>query len=381
MKRIKGVLTGILKGGLALLLIGGGPTVGSGATLKRTQQKLKQTEKRLSYYNSQLGRLKRRIEKRKRDLKWIEVKLAKTQKLIKKLEAQLKNSSSQIEELQREKGELQRQLREIEGQIAKFLSENYYLEAQQLKGEISITDLINSALYRQISKEYSKKVAQLVGEERLLQQKIQKINRKIRDILVKKRKLERQKAYLAKLQKRREKELAQLKAQKEEYWKKIQELKQKQAVLQQLLERLKIVRKNPKQLSKAPRRFRHLRFTSPVRGVVIQRFGSYMDPLYHIRIYNNSIVIKTRPNAKVRAVERGEVVYIGEYGGKKVLFIKHPNGVFSIYSNLSKISPLLKKGSKVKRREVIARVKDSLEFGMSYKENYLNPLRYIKIYQ
>ena len=381
MSWLKGILTGLLQGGVALLLVGGIPTIGAGASLKKTQQRLKRTKQKLSYYNSQLGRLKRQIEKRERDLKWIEAKLARTQRLIKKLEAQLKDSSSKIEELQREKGELQRQLREIEGQIAKFLSENYYLEAQQLKGEISIADLINSTLYRQISREYSKKVAQLVGEEKLLQQKIQKINRKIRDILVKKRKLERQKAYLAKLQKRREKELAQLKAQKEEYWQKIQELKQKQAVLQRLLEQLKIVKKNPKQLSKAPRRFRHLRFTSPVRGVVVQRFGSYMDPLYHIRIYNNSIVIKTKPNAKVRAVERGEVVYIGEYGGKKVLFIKHPNGVFSIYSNLSKISPLLKKGSKVKRGEVIARVKDSLEFGMSYKENYLNPLRYIKIYR
>ena len=75
----------------------------------------------------------------------------------------------------------------------------------------------------------------------------------------------------------------------------------------------------------------------------------------------------------------GKVVYIGENGDRKVIFIKHPGNLFSIYANLTKISPLLKKGSYVKRGQIIARVKDALEFEVTYKDRPINPLKVIKL--
>ena len=75
----------------------------------------------------------------------------------------------------------------------------------------------------------------------------------------------------------------------------------------------------------------------------------------------------------------GKVVYIGDNGERKVLFIKHSGNLFSIYANLSKISPLLKKGSYVKRGQIIARVKDALEFEVTYKDKPINPLRVIRL--
>ena len=75
----------------------------------------------------------------------------------------------------------------------------------------------------------------------------------------------------------------------------------------------------------------------------------------------------------------GKVVYIGENGNKKVIFIKHSGNLFSIYANLEKISPLLKKGSFVKKGQIIARVKDALEFETTYKDKPINPLKIIKL--
>ena len=371
--RIKKIIAPLLIGvGLTLSI----PVSTSGASLKKTKQKLAQTKQKLSYYNRQLGGLQHLIEVKRKDLIWLTNRLKYTQNQIVKLSKELQNSSQIIAQLERKRGNLQQKIREIEGEIALFLSQNYYLDNQQVE---SVNDLINSAIYKQISHQYAQKIAQLLKEKEILEKEIGKINRQIASIKAKKRKLEKQKKYYLKLQKRRDQELAELKQKLGLYWKKIQELKQRQASLQAILEQMKIVKKDAVQMKESPKRFRRLRFVAPVAGQIVQRFGSYVDPLYHIRIYNNSIVIKTQPNAKIHAVERGEVVYIGDYGGKKIVFIKHPNGVFSIYSNLTKVSPFLKKGYKVRRGEIIARVRNSLEFAMSYKENYVNPLRYLSI--
>jgi murein DD-endopeptidase MepM/ murein hydrolase activator NlpD len=117
----------------------------------------------------------------------------------------------------------------------------------------------------------------------------------------------------------------------------------------------------------------------PVYGRVIKKFGSYIDPIYKIKIYNDSITIKTKPNSVVRSIMSGKVVYIGENGDKKVIFIKHPGNLFSIYANLAKISPLLKKGSFIKKGQIIARVKDTLEFEITYKDKPINPLKVIRL--
>ncbi|MRJ06709.1 MAG: hypothetical protein C6I01_04235 [Epsilonproteobacteria bacterium] len=372
-ERVKSIIAPLLLGiGLTFTT----PVSVAGASLKKTKQKLAQTQRKLSYYNRQLGGLKHLIEVKRKDLIWLTNRLNYTQKQIAKLSQELKDSSQVISKLERKRGNLQKQIKEIEDQIAIFLSQNYYLDNQQVE---SISDLINSAIYKQISQQYAQKIAQLLKEKKILEQDIRKINRQINSIKSKKEKLEKQKKYYLSLQKKRDKELSELKQKLKLYWQKIQQLKQRQASLQAFLEKMKIVKKDAVQMKESPKKFYRLRFVAPVAGQIIQRFGSYVDPLYHIRIYNNSIVIKTQPNAKIHAVERGEVVYIGDYGGKKIIFIKHPNGVFSIYSNLTKVSPFLKKGYKVRRGEIIARVKNSLEFAMSYKENYVNPLRYLSI--
>ena len=118
----------------------------------------------------------------------------------------------------------------------------------------------------------------------------------------------------------------------------------------------------------------------PLRGKIIKHFGSYIDPVYKIRIYNDSITIKPyTPQSTVRAILNGKIVYIGNNDDKKIIIIRHKNDLFSIYANLSKISPILKKGFYVKKGQIIARVKDALEFEVTYKENPINPLKVIRL--
>ncbi len=84
---------------------------------------------------------------------------------------------------------------------------------------------------------------------------------------------------------------------------------------------------------------------------------------------------------KVKATYSGRVTFKGLKGGYgKCIIITHPNGYKSLYAHLSKYKKSLKKGSKVKKGEVIAYVGNTgkstgphLHFGLSKKGRWINP--------
>ena len=126
--------------------------------------------------------------------------------------------------------------------------------------------------------------------------------------------------------------------------------------------------------------YKGIKTIPPVHGTIIKNFGSYIDPVYHIRIYNDSITIKAnKQNSMVRAVLSGRIVYVGQSNSKGVVIIKNKNNLFTIYANLDKISPLLKKGLYIKRGQIIARIKNTLEFEITYKEKPINPTKVIAL--
>lgn len=364
------ILIGVFLG----ILVGIGGNFLWAKSYSQTKRELKQTKKKLGYYNRELGRLEKQMEQKIKNINWLGSRLKSLERQINRLTVQLKNSHQKIQKWEQEQKNIQLTLSKVEEELIQFLSKFYYITNQQVE---SLPDLINGEIYHQLEDIYAKKVAILVNHKKFLQGEIEKLNRKINAILAKQKLLKRQKRKYGALQKRREKELDSLKRKQKEYWNKIQQLKKQQVRLQQFLERLKIIRQGGGQAVKLPKQIAGLRFVAPVKGEVVQRFGSYVDPIYKIRIYNNSVKLKTPPYAKVRAIERGIVVYAGEHDGKKMVFVKHPSGVFSIYSGLYVVAPGVKKGVKVGRGQVIARVKGNLEFAMSYREKYVNPLRLI----
>ncbi len=114
---------------------------------------------------------------------------------------------------------------------------------------------------------------------------------------------------------------------------------------------------------------------------VIKKFGSYIDPIYKIRIFNDNIVLRaSRSGAKVRNVLNGKVVYVGHNNMLgKVVIVEHGNRLHTIYAALDRISPLLKKGSRVKKGTIIGRIKRKLIFQATQNSKYINPLRLIRL--
>ncbi len=121
---------------------------------------------------------------------------------------------------------------------------------------------------------------------------------------------------------------------------------------------------------------------SPIKGArVVKKFGTYIDPIYKIKIFNESVTLKARQkNAKVRSVLNGKVVFVGQNSMLgKVVIVSHPNRLHTVYAGLSRISPLLKNGSKIKKGAVIGKVKSKLIFEATKNSMYLNPLKLISL--
>jgi len=128
--------------------------------------------------------------------------------------------------------------------------------------------------------------------------------------------------------------------------------------------------------------YRGARTISPLRHArVVKKFGTYIDPIYKIKIFNDNVVLQApRLNAKIRNVLNGKVVYIGQNSMLgKVVIVEHGNRLHTIYAALDRISPMLHTGSRVKKGTIIGRVKRKLIFQATQNSKYINPLRLIRL--
>ncbi len=111
--------------------------------------------------------------------------------------------------------------------------------------------------------------------------------------------------------------------------------------------------------------------------VVTKRFGPYVDPVYKIELFNESVSLKSNTkNEKVFSALKGQVVYAKNDAGSlgNVVILKHSGDVHTIYSQLSQIAPTLSVGKVIPQGYVVGRVEDTLIFQATKNNRYLNPL-------
>jgi len=129
-------------------------------------------------------------------------------------------------------------------------------------------------------------------------------------------------------------------------------------------------------------RYRGAKTISPLKHArIVKSFGTYVDPIYKMKIFNESITLKApTTNAKVRNVLNGKVVFAGQNSMLgKVIVIAHGGELHTVYAGLSRISPIIKVGSRVKKGTVIGKVKRKLIFEATKNSKYINPVRLIRL--
>ena len=121
---------------------------------------------------------------------------------------------------------------------------------------------------------------------------------------------------------------------------------------------------------------------SPLPGSkLVKKFGTYVDPIYKIKIFNESITLKSSSsNAKVKNILNGKVVFAGKSSMLgKVVGVAHSRKIHTVYAGLSKIAPTIHVGAKIKKGYVVGKVNEKLIFQATKNSKHINPLKLIKI--
>jgi len=129
-------------------------------------------------------------------------------------------------------------------------------------------------------------------------------------------------------------------------------------------------------------RYRGHKTISPLPGAkVIKKFGTYIDPVYKIKIFNEGITLQApRRDAKVYNVLNGKVVFADNTSMLgKVVVVAHSNRIHTVYAGLSKIAPHLRKGKKIKKGYVVGKVNRRLVFEVTKDTKHIDPLRFIRL--
>ncbi len=175
--------------------------------------------------------------------------------------------------------------------------------------------------------------------------------------------------------------LASIRSKKAGYLSMIRDLKQQSAKLQE------IIRRSEQQAGGAynGKGFRGLkgRLQWPVQGRVALGYGRGSDPLFKTPLFRTGIYIKTEPDAIVRSVQDGKVVFADYFKGYgRLVIISHGGGYHTLYANLNEI--FLKVGDIIEKNAEIGKVAESvlvgapsLYFEVRYKGKPLDPLQWL----
>ncbi len=112
---------------------------------------------------------------------------------------------------------------------------------------------------------------------------------------------------------------------------------------------------------------------------VKRKFGDYVDPIYKIKIFNESVVLaSSTPDATVKSVLAGKVIFAKDTASlQKVVIVENSDEIHTIYAHLSKIAPTIAVGQKIKKGYVIGRVDNDLTFEVTQKNYHIDPLELI----
>ncbi|MDQ1325417.1 MAG: hypothetical protein QG564_541 [Campylobacterota bacterium] len=121
---------------------------------------------------------------------------------------------------------------------------------------------------------------------------------------------------------------------------------------------------------------------SPLSGArVVKEFGTYVDPIYKIKIFNESVTLQSpSSDAKVQNVLNGKVVFAGESSMLgKVVVVAHGDKMHTVYAGLSKIAPNITVGRKIIKGYVLGKVNSKLVFQATKNSKHIDPLKLIQI--
>ncbi|MGB5505084.1 MAG: peptidoglycan DD-metalloendopeptidase family protein [Sulfurovum sp.] len=247
---------------------------------------------------------------------------------------------------------------------------------------------------------YNKKLAKIVDKQNSLRSTLANLNILQAKEVKKARKRAEAEKEAMRLEKKRQREIREAKALAQSKARKAQEaLKQAKTEADRAKARLaaKAAEKEKKKVYKESEKVRQVNSSytpsktykyrggktiSPLPGSkLVKKFGTYIDPVYKIKIFNESITLQSPvTNSKVQNILNGKVVFAGKSSMLgKVVVVSHSKKIHTVYAGLSKIAPTIHVGAKIQKGYVVGKVNEKLIFQATKDSKHINPLKLIKI--
>lgn len=383
-------------------------------------KKIKNTSKKLNSYSKNYSKINRKMAHTAKAILEQKEELSKQEKYLQELKAELdskstsyKDSTEQLQELKKKQEVLKKKQQRIEEElvfvIAKSVSLSIILQEDFKSDADSLIELevLKSMLEdsKRKAQELSDKFLRTSNDVAYLKENATKLESSIKEIDQKRKKL-------LLTQEENKKALKKLQTAKASYKKELKTLLNRQNTLKETLSHLNIIKIDQQKKAKEEKerkaalakkeiyvdnknlpkvkkhgssyqamktiKYRGPKTIAPINDYKItKRYGTYTDPIYGIKIFNESISLKPKKqNAKVRTVFNGKVIYADKTAVlDNIVIVEHSGGLHTIYANLSQIAPNIKTGKKIKKGYTIGRVKDELIFEVTKKTYHINPIR------
>lgn len=380
--------------------------------IKKTSANINQYEKDYASLQSRLQKtardiLKRSktIKKQQREIKSLQIKLEQKETIYQSAKLLLSKLSGSQEKLQQSQNALKSELSELLGRTLSLTILHDTNRSRSSEGIIAETifQSLNEQTRQRIlvlSRQYEDNrdsLRTLTGRTAQLQNEINEI--------------ENQHDALRRAKAKNEKSLASLKRKKEGYRKNLKELIAQKDELERTLRQLNIIKRSEEERARAEAErkanearlasttvpkvkhvgssyhkaktgtYRGAKTIAPLDGYsVLKKFGTYTDPVYQIKIFNESVTLRSKaPNAKVRAVLNGKVVLAQKTAMlNNVIILEHDNGLHTIYAHLDQIAPTVTRGKRIRKGSVIGRIDRDLMFEVTQKNLHIDPLQMIQ---
>lgn len=382
------------------------------AQIKKTSASLKHFDRNFASVNARMAQTAKSILKKERTVLRQRKDITGLEKSLSSKASTLSKSRSELESLTTKQETVEAGQRQLRNDLAQLLARVISLAMMQDDNNTLSPDAIMSEeIFKALNLQTQQQIKALGADYRKNQKMLRSLTGKTAQLRTEISAIERQKRTLEKEKRANEKALAELRGKKARYKKEIKKLLAQKNALKNTLSRLQIIRESKAQKAQAKaeqqrneallaskplpkvksvgssyhkartRRYRGRKTIAPLdHYTVLKRYGTYTDPIYHIKIFNESVSLKpTARNAKVKTIFNGKVILAQNTPLlDNVVIIEHANGLHTIYAHLDRIAPTISKGKRLKKGSVIGRVNDELMFEVTQKNYHIDPLQVIR---
>lgn len=411
------------------------------AATQTTKEKIENTTKNLNTYKTKEKTINKKIEDigndiltNQKNLKNIQQNIQNLSSTVANLKEKYKKEENEINKLNSQNDVLINSKKQIEQRIIKIIADDLSFELATNSGEAkTVQGIIADELFNSLSNIIASDLKDLVKNYNDTISQINDKNKQISNIQNNLKDYNDKKKKLVIAQNQYQSEIQKLKKNKDIYVSQLLEINNQQESIQNTLEELKIIndkeerekariaeekRLAKEQKNKKPevakndsndfsiqdsridkistkikrygssyqasrvKRYAGRKTFSPLEKAYVKRgFGNYIDPVYNMKIFNESVILSSKiSNAQVKNVLDGKVIFARETAVlKKVIIVENSNGIHTIYAQMNQIAPTIKVGKIIKKGYIIGRVDSDLTFEVTQKNYHINPLEMITL--